>query len=97
VPHPHNVFLQIWLELGAIGAVLALAVGLAALWQIGRLPPAVQAGGLGLFAVCAGVGASGFDLWQTWLLGAYIFTWPALLLAKGLPGLALGAAEDRPA
>jgi O-antigen ligase/polysaccharide polymerase Wzy-like membrane protein len=97
VPHPHNVFLQIWLELGAIGAFLALVVGLAALWQIGRLPPVVQAGALGLFAVCAGVGASGFDLWQTWLLGAYIFTWPALLLAKGLPGFALGAAEDRPA
>jgi hypothetical protein len=97
VPHPHNVFLQIWLELGAIGAFLALALGLAALWQIGRLQPVVQAGALSLFAVCAGVGASGFDLWQTWLLGAYIFTWTALLLAKGLPGLAPGAAEGRPA
>jgi len=29
--HPHNIYLQTWFELGAIGAVLLLGVGLAAL------------------------------------------------------------------
>ena len=84
VPHPHNVFLQIWLELGAVGALFALGVGLAALWQIGTLPALVQAGGYGLFAVSAAVGASGFDLWQTWLLSSYVFAWAAILLAMRL-------------
>lgn len=84
VPHPHNIFLQIWLELGAIGAALALGLGLAALWQIGTLPALVQAGANGLFAVSATVGASGFDLWQTWLFGSYVFAWAAILLAKRL-------------
>jgi exopolysaccharide production protein ExoQ len=95
VPHPHNIFLQIWLELGAIGALLALGVGLAALWQIGTLPPLIQLGAAGLFAVCAAVGASGFDLWQTWLLSSYVFAWAAILLAKRLPPVAL-ADPERP-
>jgi exopolysaccharide production protein ExoQ len=85
VPHPHNIFLQVWLELGVIGAVIALGLGLAALWQIGTLPPLVQAGANGLFAVSATVGASGFELWQTWLFASYVFAWAAILLAKGLP------------
>lgn len=84
VPHPHNIFLQIWLELGAIGAALALGVGLVALWQIGTLPGVVQAGANGLFAAGAAVAASGFDLWQTWLFASYVFAWVAIVLAKRL-------------
>ncbi|WP_158008033.1 O-antigen ligase family protein [Methyloceanibacter superfactus] len=89
VPHPHNIFLQIWLELGAIGAALALGLGLVALWQIGTLPALVQAGANGLFAAGAAVGASGFDLWQTWLFASYVFAWAAILLAKRLAAVAL--------
>ncbi|HUU66984.1 MAG TPA: O-antigen ligase family protein [Methyloceanibacter sp.] len=84
VPHPHNIFLQIWLELGAIGAVLALGIGLVALWQIGTLPALVQAGANGLFAAGAAVAASGFDLWQTWLFASYVAAWVAIVLAKRL-------------
>jgi hypothetical protein len=72
------------LALGAIGAGLALCVGLAALWQIGTLPGLVQAGANGLFAAGAAVGASGFDLWQTWLFASYVFAWVAIVLAKRL-------------
>ena len=36
--HPHNVFLQTWLELGAIGAVLLLSIGLAGLWSLRNWP-----------------------------------------------------------
>ena len=32
--HPHNVFIQTWLELGAIGAVLLLSIGLAGLCSL---------------------------------------------------------------
>jgi O-antigen ligase len=87
--HPHNVFLQTWLELGAIGAVLLLGVGLAGLWAIRNWPPLLQGSGYALFAVCCAVGVSGFDLWQTWLLAALAFAWAAMLLASRLSALAI--------
>jgi O-antigen ligase len=85
--HAHNVFLQTRLELGAIGAVLLLGVGLAALWQMRLLPPVLEGSAYALFAICAAVGVSGFDLWQTWLLTAFAFTRAAMLLAARLPVL----------
>jgi O-antigen ligase len=83
--HPHNIYLQTWLELGAIGAVLLLAVGLAGLWQMRLLPPVVQGSAYALFAIACAVGLSGFDLWQTWLLAALAFAWAAIQLAARLP------------
>jgi O-antigen ligase len=71
--HPHNIYLQTWLELGAIGAILLLEVGLAALWQIRLLPPVLEASAYALFAAPAMIGLSGFDLFQTWLLAALAF------------------------
>ena len=84
VSHPHNIFLQAWLELGAIGAVLLLGVGLAGLRQIARFPPMLRMNAYSLFAICSAVGVSGFDLWQTWLLAALAFAWADMLLAARL-------------
>jgi O-antigen ligase len=87
--HPHNIYLQTWLELGAIGAVLLLGVGLAGLWTIRSWPPLLQGGAYGLFAVGSAIGVSGFDLWQTWLLAALALAWAAAMpLAARLPALA---------
>ena len=95
--HAHNVFLQTWLELGAIGAVLLLGVGLAALRQMRNLPPLLQGSSYALFATCFAIGVSGFDLWQTWLLSAVALAWAAMLLATRLLVLApLSAAEACP-
>jgi O-antigen ligase len=94
VPHPHNVFLETWLELGAIGAILALGIGLAALWQMGFLPPLLQGGAYVLFTVSCTIGASGFDLWQTWLLTSYVFAWAAMVLAMRLPALRPATASE---
>lgn len=86
--HAHNVFLQTWLELGAIGAVLLLGVGVAGLLAMSAWPRPMQASAYGLFAVSVAVGISGFDMWQTWLLGALAFAWSAMMLAARLPALA---------
>ncbi|MGZ4988631.1 MAG: hypothetical protein ACXWBP_11330, partial [Limisphaerales bacterium] len=83
--HPHNIYLQTWLELGAIGAVLLLIVGLAAIWQMRFLPPALEGSAYALFAVSSMIGLSGFDLWQSWLLAALAFAWAGILLAARLP------------
>jgi len=83
--HPHNIYLQTWLELGAIGAVLLLVVGLAAIWQMRFLPPTFEGSAYALFAVSSMIGLSGFDLWQAWLLAALAFAWAGILLAARLP------------
>jgi O-antigen ligase len=99
--HPHNIFLQTWLELGAIGAILLLGVGLTGLWAIRAWPPILETSGYTLFAVCCVIGVSGFDLWQTWLLAALAIAWAAMLLAARFPALArpttVGASPLRPA
>ncbi len=82
--HPHNVFLQTWLELGAIGAVLLLSIGLAGLWALRNWPVLFKASAYALFAACCAIGLSGFDMFQTWLLGAVALSWSLMLLAKQL-------------
>ena len=82
--HPHNVFLQTWLELGAIGAVLLLSIGLAGLWALRNWPVLFQASAYALFAACCAIGLSGFDMFQTWLLGAAALAWSLMLLARRL-------------
>jgi len=94
--HAHNIFLQTWLELGAIGAVLLLGVGLAALRQMRNLPPVLQGSSYALFATCFAIGVSGFDLWQTWLLAAVALAWAAMLLATRLLVFAPPGAEACP-
>jgi len=69
--HPHDAALQLWLELGTPGAVLAaLLVGL--LWlRLGAAPwPRLYAAAAGgsLFAATA-VASSGWGIWQEWWLG----------------------------
>lgn len=68
--HAHNVYLQVWYELGAVGAVLFTGVGLAALALIGRQRAKLQPFLLAQFAAVAGMIAFSFSLWQLWFLGA---------------------------
>lgn len=72
--HPHNGGLQIWLELGGIGAVLFAAMFLKLLRAGFRLSgPGVGASLVA--AVAAGYGtvaAASFGLWQGWWVGAQI-------------------------
>ena len=70
--HPHNIFLQVWMELGAAGAMLfGLAIFGAGLALVrASLPAPVAAGAAGAIAaifVSAMVEAS---LWQVWRLSA---------------------------
>ena len=68
--HAHNVFLQVWYELGAVGALLFMSLGLAALAVIGRTRAQVQPFLLAQFASVAGILAFSFSIWQIWFQGA---------------------------
>lgn len=69
--HTHNQFLQVWFELGAIGAVLLLVIGIGLLNGIRRMSDQVKPYTYAAFVAACLVAAFGWGLWQTWLLSGY--------------------------
>jgi O-antigen ligase len=66
--HPHNVFLQTWLELGAVGALLLMSFGLAVLWRVRLLAAQQQPFAYAILA-CAGASMhTSFGMWQFWYM-----------------------------
>jgi O-antigen ligase len=66
--HPHNAPLQLWLELGGIGALIAaagVAAGVLSLRRLFRTPPEIGLAAAGVAA--AGLAAAvGYGAWQGW-------------------------------
>ena len=80
--HSHNIFLQTWYELGAVGAALLLAIGLLLLQAIDRIEPQKRPFAYALFASFSVVAAFGYGMWQSWLLASY--GWSVIFLLIGL-------------
>jgi O-antigen ligase len=72
--HPHNAILQLWLELGAVGALIGLGLLLAILRSIrgGRLLRMDQAVALGLFSTTLTLASISFGIWQGWWLSSIL-------------------------
>ena len=77
--HAHNIYLQTWYELGAVGAILLLGLGLVILRQLGRLPLAIQPYAFASFVAAALIGAFSWGMWQTWFMAGFGI-WALLLL-----------------
>jgi O-antigen ligase len=83
--HPHNVILQIWLELGLPGAAM-FALFLVRLWLALALAPwprlyAAAAGGSLLSALVVSLGSYG--LWQEWWIGSeFLAVFLVLVMAR---------------
>ena len=76
--HPHSAPLQIMLELGAVGAVIALALlGVVAL-RLDTMPCRARVFTQALFVSAVAIGCVSFGLWQNW--------WLALLISVSLLG-----------
>jgi hypothetical protein len=73
VAHPHNCYLQIWCDLGAVGIVLFMSIGLAILQRIRNLPDASRRLSFSTFAAAMLVLFSSYSLWQYWMLGLLSF------------------------
>jgi len=73
IPHPHNVYLQVWFELGLIGALLFLVTGIACLVMIARLKAAERPYAFGLFASGAILIDSSYNIWQFWFMCLFAF------------------------
>lgn len=80
--HSHNIFMQAWYELGAIGATLLSVLGLAVLSLVRRLPRGQLPYGYATFVAAVIIGCFSWGLWQTWFLAAFGFC--AVLLAISL-------------
>ncbi len=78
-PHAHNIYLQTWYELGAVGAGLLCAAGLALIAVLSRLPLQVLPYALAAMTTATVMGAFSWGMWQAWFLGA--FTVSAVLMS----------------
>lgn len=83
--HPHNAFLQIWLELGALGAALALAAALLLLLGTGRMERRMQPFALALFASGLAMASTAYGIWQAWWMGGMLASGLMLRLAARTP------------
>jgi O-Antigen ligase len=68
--HAHDIFLQSWYEIGAIGVLLAAIAGALVALRIGLLPWFAQPYGAACFAVVLAIGAFAWSMWQTWFMCA---------------------------
>lgn len=68
--HPHDVMLQFWVELGALGLALASVVFCFVMGRLARRRGAALAARLGLLASVLGVGLVGLSAWQAWWLAS---------------------------
>ena len=68
--HSHDLFLQVWHELGSVGALLFAIAGTAVALLIFSLPAVTQPFACAAFAAFALVGAFAWGIWQSWFMCA---------------------------
>ncbi|MDE0392191.1 MAG: O-antigen ligase family protein [Rhodospirillales bacterium] len=88
--HPHNGPLQILLELGSVGAVIALALLWLIAHQLERLPGRARECSQALFVASLAVGCVAFGQWQNWWI-ALIFSVALLVPLTATPSTGVGA------
>ena len=80
--HPHNQFLQIWLELGALGAIAFALVGAIFILRIGRLPMQKSRSEwmIGAIVTLIVYGQISFGAWQNWWIAGQFLSVGLLLV-----------------
>ena len=86
--HPHNTPLQLWLELGAPGAVL-FALLVAYVWHLLTMAPwsrVLGAAAGGSLAIALTACVASYGIWQEWWLGTLWFSlFGVLVMARASP------------
>jgi exopolysaccharide production protein ExoQ len=72
--HPHDAFLQVWLETGAVGAIIVLAILLAALRATTYWPASVARFALPGYAAGLVIAGLAFGIWQSWWMATIAFS-----------------------
>jgi O-antigen ligase len=71
--HPHDAFLQVWLELGAVGVILAGTLLLSLLGALRQWPGSPARFALAAYTGGIVVAALAFGIWQTWWMATLGF------------------------
>lgn len=79
--HPHNWFIQIWLELGGVGAVVLLAILVSIPFLLKRAPFSAsgKAVSLGLLITILVFSQGSFSAWSAWWLATIVLSLTACL------------------
>lgn len=93
--HPHNIVLQVWLELGLVGAGLLLAAGLLALRDFKRMTPSAAPYGYAAAATAVIQSIATWNLWHDWLLSAFMITLASISLGNRLARASADPATPR--
>lgn len=64
--HPHNAYLQIWYELGAVGVLFFITFGISILLSIRRLSSSLRPYALATFISVSTMMAFSWSIWQFW-------------------------------
>jgi hypothetical protein len=81
--HPHNIYLQVWYELGFVGAALLTAFGLLVLHQI-RGMGAARPYAYALFTTAAAAISFSYNLWQIWFMCLFGFAFALFQLGRNV-------------
>jgi O-antigen ligase len=84
--HPHNGYLQIWLELGAVGVLLVGGLLLTMLRAVGQWPIISSRFALAGYAAALVVAGLAFGIWQTWWMATLAFSVAAYKIVATRPG-----------
>lgn len=95
-PHAHDLFLQIWLELGACGALLGTVLTLALVVLIGRFDRAGRRAAAALMAVALVLNATSFGDWAGWWESAELIATVALVAAAARRRIPAAPSEETP-
>lgn len=68
--HAHNAYIQIWYELGAVGAMLLALAGAGLIAGIDRLPGAARPFANAQFAGTTVLMSASYGIWQMWFLAS---------------------------
>jgi O-antigen ligase len=83
IAHPHNVYLQVWYELGFVGAALLTCFGLLVLHQI-RGMGAARPYGYALFTTAAAAISFSYNLWQIWFMCLFSFAFALFQIGRNV-------------
>jgi O-antigen ligase len=72
--HPHDAFLQVWLETGAVGAVIVAALLLMSLRAVADWPAGVARFTLPGYAAGLVIAGLAFGIWQSWWMATIAFS-----------------------
>jgi len=72
--HPHDAFLQIWLELGLVGVVVAVLSLLSSLRAVEGWPKITARFALAGYAAALVVAGLAFGIWQSWWMATLAFS-----------------------